>query len=109
MRNTLGSPHIDSRKGGRLDRDQARILARPDLSTPIWEVDNAAAVLVIGTELVEEAPIFDLRIRKAARRKGTKVIVANSRPGTLEPNAASVIRYAPGAGEAAIGALITAI
>src|SRR5918992_3415454 len=101
MRNTLGSPHIDSRKNGPIDRDHARILARPDLSTPIWEVDNAAAVLVIGTELIEESPIFDLRVRKAARRHGTKVIVANSRPGTLDANAAAAIRYAPGAAEAA--------
>src|SRR5215211_6010694 len=97
IRNTLGSPHIDSRRNGPLDRDQARILARPDLSTPIWEVDNAAAVLVIGTELVEESPIFDLRVRKAARRQGTKVVVANSRPGALDANAAVHVRYAPGA------------
>src|SRR3712207_13195 len=76
VRSTLGSPHIDSRVGGNLDRDQARILARPELSAPIWEIDNAATVLVVGTELVEESPIFDLRVRKAARRHGTKVIVA---------------------------------
>ena len=109
MRNTLGSPHIDSRKNGPLDRDQARILARPDLSTPIWEVDHAAAVVVIGTELIEESPIFDLRVRKAARRSGTKVIVANSRPGSLEPNAAAAIRYAPGAAEAMLAALTSAL
>ena len=109
MRNTLGSPHIDSRRNGALDRDQARVLARPDLSTPIWEVDHAAAVLVLGTELIEESPIFDLRVRKAARRAGTQVIVANSRPGTLDANAAGVVRYAPGADEAAVSALATAI
>jgi NADH-quinone oxidoreductase subunit G len=109
MRNTLGSPHIDSRIGGPLDRDQARILARPDLSAPIWEVDHAAAILVIGTELVEESPIFDLRVRKAARRHATKVVVANSRPGTLDANADTAIRYAPGAGEAALVALTTAL
>ena len=109
MRNTLGSPHIDSRRNGPLDRDQARILARPDLSTPVWEIDQAAAVLVIGTELIEEAPIFDLRVRKAARRFATQVIVANSRPGSLDPNASATIRYAPGAAEATLAALATAI
>jgi NADH-quinone oxidoreductase subunit G len=109
MRNTLGSPHIDSRTNGPLDRDQARILARPDLSTPIWEVDHAGAVLVIGTELVEESPIFDLRVRKAARRHGTKVVIANSRPGTLDANAATTLRYAPGAGEATLAALVAAV
>jgi NADH-quinone oxidoreductase subunit G len=109
MRNVLGSPHIDSRKNGPLDRDQARVLARPDLSTPIWEVDHAAAVLVIGTELIDEAPIFDLRVRKAARRNGTKVVVANARPGSLDPNAAAAVRYAPGAGEAMLAALASAL
>ena len=109
MRGTLGSPHIDSRTGGVLDRDQARILARPELSTPIWEVDHAAAILVIGTELIEESPIFDLRVRKAARRSGTKVVVANSRPGTLDANATAAIRYAPGGGEAVLHALAAAV
>jgi NADH-quinone oxidoreductase subunit G len=109
MRNTLGSPHIDSRIGGPIDRDQARVLARPDLSTPIWEVDNAGAVLVFGTELVEESPIFDLRVRKAARRHGTEVIVANSRPGTLDANATATLSYAPGAAEAALVALSAAL
>src|SRR4051812_29804323 len=109
VRNTLGSPHIDSRRNGSLDRDQARILARPDLSTPVWEIDNAAAVLVVGTELVEESPIFDLRVRKAARRAGTQVIVANSRPGTLDANAGALVRYAPGAAEATLAALATAV
>jgi NADH-quinone oxidoreductase subunit G len=109
MRNTLGSPHIDSRTNGAIDRDQARILARPDLSTAVWEIDHAGAVVVIGTELVEESPIFDLRVRKAARRSGTKVVIANSRPGSLDPNAAAAIRYAPGAGEAALAALAAAV
>ncbi|MEA2478153.1 MAG: NADH-quinone oxidoreductase subunit, partial [Thermoleophilaceae bacterium] len=109
MRNTLGSPHIDSRTGGPIDREQARILARPDLTAPLWEIDHAGAVLVIGTELVEEAPIFDLRVRKAARRHGTKVVVANSRPGSLDANADGVVGYAPGAAEATLAALVTAL
>ena len=50
-----------------------------------------------------------MRVRKAARRHGTKVIVANSRPGTLDANATAAIRYAPGAGEAALNALATAV
>jgi NADH-quinone oxidoreductase subunit G len=58
---------------------------------------------------VDEAPILDLRVRKAARRKGLNVVVATSRPSSLDPNATATLRFAPGAGEAALGALAAAI
>ena len=87
MREALGSPHVDSRPSGVLDPDQARILARPDLSVPVWDIENAGTVLVFDTDLVEEAPIVDLRVRKARRRRGAKVVVASSHPTTLDANA----------------------
>ena len=107
MRSVLGSPHIDSRLGGPLDPEQALALARPDLSAPVADLDTAGAVLVVGAELVDEAPILDLRVRKAVRRRGVPLVVATSRPSSLDPNAAVVLRYAPGAEEAALGALAT--
>ena len=87
VREALGSPHVDSRPSGVLDPDQARILARPDLSVPVWDIENAAAVLVFDTDLVEEAPIVDLRVRKARRRRGAKVVVASSHPTALDASA----------------------
>jgi NADH-quinone oxidoreductase subunit G len=102
VRDALGSPHVDSRPSGVLDAEQARILARPDLSVPVWEIDNAAAVLVLDTDLVEEAPIVDLRVRKARRRNGVKVVVATSQPTTLDAAADEVIRFPPGGAEAAL-------
>jgi len=105
MRKALGSPHLDSRAGGTLDPEQARVLSRPDLSARVSDIDHAAAVLVVETELVEEAPILDLRVRKAARRNDTKVVTLTSRPSSLDPNAAASVRFAPGAVEAALGAL----
>ena len=109
LREVLGSPHVDSRTGGRLDPEQARTLARPDLSARVSDIDFAANVLVVDTELVDEAPILDLRVRKGARRKNLNVVVATSRPSTLDPNAAGTLRFAPGAGEAALAALAAAI
>src|SRR5947208_15203873 len=100
MRSVLGSPHVDSRRGGALDPEQALALARPDLSAAVADLDTAGAVLVVGTELVDEAPILDLRVRKAVRRRHVPLVVATSRPSSLDPNAAAVLRYAPGAGEA---------
>jgi NADH-quinone oxidoreductase subunit G len=109
MRDVLGSPHVDSRRAGGLLGEHARSLARPDLSAAVPDIDHAGAVLVLETDLVDESPILDLRVRKAARRHGVKVVVASSRPGALDPNADALVRFAPGAAEAALGALVQAI
>ena len=106
VREALGSPHVDSRPSGVLDPDHARILARPDLSVPVWDVENAAAVLVLDTDLVEEAPIVDLRVRKARRRNGVKVVVASSHPTSLDGTADEVVRFPPGGVEAALRDLV---
>jgi NADH-quinone oxidoreductase subunit G len=109
MRNALGSPHVDSRLGGGLDAVQARVLARPDLSAAVADIDHAEAILVLDTELVDEAPILDLRVRKAVRRNRARLLVASSRPSTLDPNASATLRFAPGASEAAVTALAAAL
>src|SRR5918992_1381045 len=109
MRGALGSSHVDSRFGGGIDGVQARVLARPDLSAAVADIDHAGAILVLETELVDEAPILDLRVRKAVRRNGARLVVASSRPSTLDPNATASLRFAPGAAEAAIAALATAL
>ncbi len=109
MRKGLKSPNVDSRAGGGIDAEQARVLARPDLAASVPDIEWAGAVLVIETELVDEAPILDLRVRKGARRHGTKVVTLTSRPSTLDPNAAAALRFAPGSAEAALGALAAAL
>ena len=83
--------------------------ARPDLSARVSDIDHAGAILVLDTELVEEAPILDLRVRKAVRRNGARVVVMSSRPSTLDPNAAAALRFAPGGAEAALVALAAAL
>ncbi|MEJ7750066.1 MAG: NADH-quinone oxidoreductase subunit NuoG [Thermoleophilaceae bacterium] len=105
FRKGLGSPHLDSRAGGGLDAGQARVLAQPGLSARVSDIDHAAVVLVVETELVEESPILDLRVRKAVRRNGAKVITLSSRPSALDPNSVASVRFAPGAGEAVLAAL----
>src|SRR5947209_6647381 len=106
MREVLGSPHIDSRAGGELDPEQARALARPDLTATVSDLDHAGAIVVIGTELVDESPILDLRVRKAVRRNHVPLVLVASRPSSLEPNADAVLRHAAGAEEAALAALV---
>jgi NADH-quinone oxidoreductase subunit G len=107
LREGLGSPHLSS--GGAAPPAQLRTLARPDLSARVSDIDHAGTILVLDTELVDEAPILDLRVRKAVRRNGARLVVASSRPSTLDPNAEATLRFAPGCAEAALGALAAAL
>src|SRR5947199_648243 len=109
FRDALGSANVDSRSNGLLEPEQARALARPDFAAKVSEIDYAESILVLDTSLVDEAPILDLRVRKAVRRNHAKLVVATSRPGTLDPNAHAVLRVAPGATEAALGGLAGAL
>ena len=109
MRDGLGSGWVESREGWLPDAAQARRLASPDLSARVSDLDHAGAILVVGTELVDEAPILDLRVRKAVRRNGARLVTVSARPSTLDSNAAAAVRHAPGAEEAALGALASAL
>jgi NADH-quinone oxidoreductase subunit G len=109
FREALGSANVDSRSNGLLDSEQARALARPDFAAKVPDIDYAESILVLDTSLVDEMPILDLRVRKAVRRNGAKLVVATSRPGTLDANASAVLRFAPGATEAALGGLAAAL
>jgi NADH-quinone oxidoreductase subunit G len=109
MREVLGSPHVDSRSNGPLDPEQARVLARPDFSAAVPDIDWAESILVLDTSLVDESPILDLRVRKAVRRNHAKLVVATSRPTSLDANAAAVLRFAPGAVEAALAGLAASL
>jgi NADH-quinone oxidoreductase subunit G len=117
MRKGIGSPHLDSRAAGALAPEHARVLARPDLSARVSDIDHADAILVVETEPVDEAPVLDLRVRKARRRNGARVVTLTSRPSALDDPGASLgaspgdpaVRFAPGAAEAALAALAAAL
>ncbi len=109
VRETLGSPHVESHPSGALDPAATRALSHPELAARVSDIDYAGVVIVLGTELVDESPILDLRVRKTVRRSGTALVVVSSRPNSLEPNADAVLRYAPGAEEAVTLALASAL
>ena len=118
LRAGLGSPHLDARAGGAIDPAQARVLARPELGARVSDIDYAGAVLVVEVEPIDEAPVLDLRIRKARRRNGARVVTLTSRPSALDdpgsemgadPGSDVAVRFAPGAAEAALAALAAAL
>ena len=96
VREALGSPHVDSRVSRGPGREALLRLAQPELSAKVRDIDDADAILVLGTDPLHSSPILDLRIRKAMRRNGARLVVATDRPTTLDGGAEAVARYAPG-------------
>jgi NADH-quinone oxidoreductase subunit G len=96
MREALGSPHVDSRPSRGPGREALVRLAQPEISARVRDIDDAGAILVVGTDPLHSSPILDLRIRKAIRRNGARLAVSTEAPTTLDGGATAVSRYAPG-------------
>jgi NADH-quinone oxidoreductase subunit G len=96
MREALNSSDLDSRAGSQLPADLARALAAPALQASVVDIEFAHTVLVLGCEPLDDAPIFDLRIRKGVRRHGVRLAIATPRPSALDPNARLSVRFPPG-------------
>jgi NADH-quinone oxidoreductase subunit G len=111
LRDGLQSHDVDSRQTSGIHPSApigaalAKALASPPLQASVPDIEFAHTVLVIGSDLRDDAPILDLRVRKGVRRNGVKLLVASARPNALDPNATVVARYAPGADEQLIAAL----
>jgi NADH-quinone oxidoreductase subunit G len=95
MRDALESPDLDS-AAAEVPLNVRRALADPALQATVSDLEFAHAVVVLGCEPLDDAPILDLRIRKGVRRNGVKLAVATARPSALDPNAALVLRTEPG-------------
>jgi NADH-quinone oxidoreductase subunit G len=105
LREALGSPHVDSRASRGPGRDALVRLAQPSISAKVRDIDEADAILVLGTDPLHSSPILDLRIRKAIRRNGARLAVATERPTALDGGAAATARYAPGGATAFLSEL----
>lgn len=68
----------------------------PPVQTTIAALESEPTVMVFGTDLAVEAPIYFLRVRKAWFKHGAKVVVAHSEPSDADSFAHLVLRYAPG-------------
>jgi NADH-quinone oxidoreductase subunit G len=73
LRETLGSPHVDSRANGALAPELQRELADARLQAKVSDLEFAHGVLVLDCDPLVDAPILDLRLRKGARRHGMKI------------------------------------
>jgi NADH-quinone oxidoreductase subunit G len=109
LRGHLGSNHLSSRIYGEQPLDVQRALADPKLQATVPDLEFAHTVLLVDCDPIDDAPVWDLRIRKGIRRHGMKLAVASARPTALDSNASATLRFAPGAGEAFLVALDAAL
>jgi NADH-quinone oxidoreductase subunit G len=72
------------------------------------DLGKGDTVLVIASDLEEEAPIWWLRLKQAAER-GANLIVANPRRTKLDQSAIRVLRYAYGEEAALIHAMLDSV
>ena len=76
--------------------------------TNLSDLGEDSVILVVASDLEEEAPIWWLRVKQAAER-GATLIVANPRPTKLERYASQVLRYSHGSEATSILAVINAM
>jgi NADH-quinone oxidoreductase subunit G len=76
--------------------------------TNLAELGKDTAILVVASDLQEEAPIWWLRLKQATER-GATLIVANPRPTKLERYAHQVVRYPYGSEATTILAMINSL
>ncbi len=94
IRETLQSPNIDSRSGSADEGEHDDLGYAYGLATGtnLGDLGKGTAVLVIGADPEEEAPMYLLRLRGIMRRGGD-IIVANGRPTKLGASATRDVRY----------------
>ena len=76
--------------------------------TNLGDLAQGDAVLVVASDLREEAPIWWLRLKQAADR-GATLVVAHPRPTRLDKHAAHTLRYAYGHGVDTVSELEKAV
>jgi NADH-quinone oxidoreductase subunit G len=109
LRGALHSSSIDSRPAAGPAIGAILELANPARQAKVSDIDEADAILVLGTDPMGSSPILDLRIRKAIRRNGARLVVATERPTALDGGAEAIARYAPGQASYFVGALAAAV
>ncbi len=108
-REVLETPNVDHRIGAR--SSTANPLARFGLSafnSGYVDAERAGAVLLFGTDIYEEMPVFWLRVRKGVKN-GARLLVANPRATEADRIASRRLRYRPGSELAVLSGLLAAL
>jgi NADH-quinone oxidoreductase subunit G len=93
MREVIGTPHVDHRVGlSAAFEDDTVYTVGVGCGTDLGRLGRDTAMLVLGSDLDQEAPILYLRVVGAARH-GATLINAGGRPTKLDQQSTHVLRY----------------
>ncbi len=97
FREVIGTNNIDHRVGlsAALEDDTAYTVGVA-CGTDLGRVGKGSAILVIGSDLDQEAPILYLRVAGAAVKRGAHLINAGGRKTKLDAQARTSLRYSYG-------------
>lgn len=98
-----GAAWLNTAMGGGEQVQQAGVAA----GTQLGALGKGSAILVVASDLEEEAPVWWLRIKQAAER-GATLIVANARATKLDRHARYKVRYDYGHEAAAVLGMLVA-
>jgi NADH-quinone oxidoreductase subunit G len=97
-RDVLGTDNVDFRRTVRTDEELPVLQALAGAPGPTFEaVEHAGVVVLVGLDPEEEAPSLYLRLRKAVRRHGQRIVAVGPSLGSISGIAWRWIRTAPGA------------
>jgi NADH-quinone oxidoreductase subunit G len=97
-RDVLGTDNVDFRRTVRTDEERPVLQAIAGAPGPTFEaVEHAGVVVLAGLDPEEEAPSLYLRLRKAVRRHGQRIVAIGPSLGSVGDIAWRWIRTAPGA------------
>jgi NADH-quinone oxidoreductase subunit G len=106
----LGSENVDYRLRRQDVRDQAGDPVAPLLGCGIADLEQAAAVLLVGSDVRREVPIVAHRIRQAAVRCGAKVASISTRAlDVLFPTVANLASNGYGMAQHVAAVLVAAL
>jgi NADH-quinone oxidoreductase subunit G len=105
LRAVVGTHNVDHRPA--IVRDDVLLAAGAGAATDLAGLGRGSAVLVVGLDVEEEAPVLFLHLHQAVR-KGARVVPLGGRPQKLDRHAA-VLRWRYGAEDAVLAALARAV
>lgn len=113
MRRVIGTNNVDHRLSRRRKvslNEEALARTAGSNALEFSDIEKADVILVLGSDLHSENPITALRLKKAIRKHGAKVILANPRPTPLGIRASEIEAvYKPGTEVAFLLGLIDAM
>jgi NADH-quinone oxidoreductase subunit G len=91
LREGLQSTHGLESRLTPMPLDLQTALSHPSRQASVEDLEWADTIVLLGCEPVDDVSILDLRIRKAVRRHGAKLVIVGDRPSGLESVASAVV------------------